>query len=205
MIVLVTDFGLAGPYVGQMKAVLYREAPGVPVVDLFHDAPAFDPMFAAYLLSGMIPGLADLSPAIRVAASLLAGAILVARSPSSAIAVVKELRAHGPFTKTVLGVTVIMDVVVIIAFAGAAAVAGALVSNEAFDLGFLGVELLKQPGVVRASAVDPVHVLANPVLVAGDLDKPLLVFANRPFGFRDLGVAFHYCLENFLHFLRDRQ
>ena len=57
-------------------------------------------------------------------AALLAGAILVARSPSSAIAVVKELRAHGPFTKTVLGVTVIMDVVVIIAFAGAAAVAG---------------------------------------------------------------------------------
>jgi S-adenosylmethionine hydrolase len=28
MIVLFTDFGLAGPYVGQMKAVLAREAPG---------------------------------------------------------------------------------------------------------------------------------------------------------------------------------
>jgi Trk K+ transport system NAD-binding subunit/Kef-type K+ transport system membrane component KefB len=94
---------------------------------------------AAYLLSGMIPGLADLSSAVRVAASLLAGAILVARSPSSAIAVVKELRAHGPFTKTVLGVTVIMDVVVIIAFAGAIAVAGALVSTEAFDFSFLAL------------------------------------------------------------------
>ncbi|MEE8227953.1 MAG: SAM-dependent chlorinase/fluorinase, partial [Kiloniellales bacterium] len=41
MIVLFTDFGPAGPYVGQMKALLYREAPGVPVVDLFSDAPAF--------------------------------------------------------------------------------------------------------------------------------------------------------------------
>ena len=50
MIVLVTDFGLAGPYVGQMKAVLHRDAPGVPVVDLFHDVPAFDPIPAAYLL-----------------------------------------------------------------------------------------------------------------------------------------------------------
>ncbi|MEN8005728.1 MAG: cation:proton antiporter [Candidatus Krumholzibacteriota bacterium] len=94
---------------------------------------------AAFLLSGMIPGLASLSPAVRAAASLLAAAILVARSPSSAIAVTKELRAHGPFTKTVLGVTVIMDVVVIVAFAGAAAVADALISTEALDFSFLGL------------------------------------------------------------------
>ncbi|WP_404378315.1 S-adenosyl-l-methionine hydroxide adenosyltransferase family protein [Caenispirillum salinarum] len=51
MIVLFTDFGLAGPYVGQMKAVLAREAPTVPVVDLFADAPSFDPMLSAYLLA----------------------------------------------------------------------------------------------------------------------------------------------------------
>jgi S-adenosylmethionine hydrolase len=38
MIVLFTDFGLHGPYTGQMKAVLHRMAPGVPVVDLFADA-----------------------------------------------------------------------------------------------------------------------------------------------------------------------
>lgn len=51
MIVLFTDFGLAGPYTGQMKAVLHREAPGVPVIDLFADAPMFDPMSSAYLLA----------------------------------------------------------------------------------------------------------------------------------------------------------
>ncbi|MCB1874686.1 MAG: SAM-dependent chlorinase/fluorinase [Chromatiales bacterium] len=50
MIVLFTDFGIAGPYVGQVKAVLFREAPGVPVVDLFHDAPVQRPDLAAYLL-----------------------------------------------------------------------------------------------------------------------------------------------------------
>ncbi|MGB8275409.1 MAG: SAM-dependent chlorinase/fluorinase, partial [Alphaproteobacteria bacterium] len=54
MIVLVTDFGLAGPYVGQMKAVLVREAPGVPVIDLLADAPVFDPMAAAYLLAAYV-------------------------------------------------------------------------------------------------------------------------------------------------------
>ncbi len=59
MIVLFTDFGPAGPYVGEMKAVLYRQAPGVPLVDLFADAPAFDPMACAYLLAAYTSGFPD--------------------------------------------------------------------------------------------------------------------------------------------------
>jgi S-adenosylmethionine hydrolase len=51
MIVLFSDFGTAGPYVGQVKAVLHNEAPGVPVVDLFADAPRTIPKRAAYLLA----------------------------------------------------------------------------------------------------------------------------------------------------------
>jgi len=51
MIVLFTDFGLEGPYVGQMKAVLLRAAPGIPQVDLVADAPAFDARASAYLLA----------------------------------------------------------------------------------------------------------------------------------------------------------
>jgi S-adenosyl-L-methionine hydrolase (adenosine-forming) len=51
MIVLFTDFGNAGPYIGQVKAVLYRDAPGEPVVDLFADAPPAMPKRAAYLLA----------------------------------------------------------------------------------------------------------------------------------------------------------
>jgi S-adenosyl-L-methionine hydrolase (adenosine-forming) len=51
MIVLFTDFGLEGPYTGQVKAVLYRAAPGVPVIELFADAPAGRPKPAAYLLA----------------------------------------------------------------------------------------------------------------------------------------------------------
>ncbi len=54
MIVLFTDFGLAGPYTGQVKAVLHREAPGVPVIDLFADAPTHDPKAAAYLLASYV-------------------------------------------------------------------------------------------------------------------------------------------------------
>jgi S-adenosyl-L-methionine hydrolase (adenosine-forming) len=51
MIVLFTDFGLAGPYTGQVVAVLTREAPGVPAISLFADAPAGQPKPAAYLLA----------------------------------------------------------------------------------------------------------------------------------------------------------
>ena len=51
MIALFTDFGLHGPYTGQMKAVLHQMAPGVPVIDLFADAPAGNPKAAAYLLA----------------------------------------------------------------------------------------------------------------------------------------------------------
>jgi S-adenosyl-L-methionine hydrolase (adenosine-forming) len=51
MIALFTDFGLSGPYTGQMKAVLLEMAPGVAVVDLFADAPAGDPKASAYLLA----------------------------------------------------------------------------------------------------------------------------------------------------------
>src|SRR5271155_2742460 len=51
MIVLFTDFGLAGPYTGQVNAVLAETAPGVPVIQLFADAPAARPKPAAYLLA----------------------------------------------------------------------------------------------------------------------------------------------------------
>ena len=51
MIVLCTDFGLEGPYTGQVKAVLARAAPAVPVIDLFADLPPFRPQPAAYLLA----------------------------------------------------------------------------------------------------------------------------------------------------------
>ncbi len=51
MIVLFTDFGSNGPYVGQMKAVIYQINPAAIIVDLFADAPGFNPRSCGYLLS----------------------------------------------------------------------------------------------------------------------------------------------------------
>lgn len=58
MIFLCTDFGLSGPYTGQVKAVLGRAVPGVPVVDLFADLPPFRPQLTAYLIAAYADVLA---------------------------------------------------------------------------------------------------------------------------------------------------
>jgi S-adenosylmethionine hydrolase len=58
VIVLFTDFGLAGPYTGQVKAVLRQAAPGTEVIDLFADAPAANPKASAYLLAAYAPWFA---------------------------------------------------------------------------------------------------------------------------------------------------
>lgn len=53
-IVTFTDFGAEGPYLGQVRAALLREAPTVPVIDLMADAPSFDPVASAYLLAALV-------------------------------------------------------------------------------------------------------------------------------------------------------
>jgi S-adenosylmethionine hydrolase len=57
MIVLFTDFGSRGPYVGQVRAVLAREAPRQPVINLLHEAPAMNPRASAYLLAALAPSV----------------------------------------------------------------------------------------------------------------------------------------------------
>jgi len=51
MILAFTDFGVSGPYLGEMRAACLREAPTVAYVDLVADAPAFRPDLAAFLLA----------------------------------------------------------------------------------------------------------------------------------------------------------
>lgn len=74
-------------------------------------------VFSIILLAPVIPFLADLSTNTIIAVALLTGTIFVARSPSSAIAIINEMRAKGRFTRTAISVTVIKDVLVIVLFA----------------------------------------------------------------------------------------
>lgn len=50
-VVLLTDFGLSDPYVGQLKAVLMREAPGVALVDLSHEVSPYNIVQGAFFLA----------------------------------------------------------------------------------------------------------------------------------------------------------
>lgn len=90
-----------------------------------------------YYVASYIPFMAELSTGVKIIISVLFGVIFVARSPSSAIAVINELRANGPFTKTSLGVTVLKDVLVIILFAICFAVAKAIINGEELGFNFL--------------------------------------------------------------------
>lgn len=73
--------------------------------------------FVAYFSRGLMPFLADHPNSHRWAVCLLLGTLAVARSPSSAIAVISECKARGPFTEMALGVTVVTDILVITLFA----------------------------------------------------------------------------------------
>jgi hypothetical protein len=52
-ILLLSDFGSADIYVGQVKWVLAEHAPGVPIIDLLHDVPPFNIAAGAHLLAAL--------------------------------------------------------------------------------------------------------------------------------------------------------
>ena len=89
---------------------------------------------AVFLVSDLVPYMKDLSLITRVSISLLTGAVFVARSPASAIAIINELRAKGPFTQTVMGVTVIKDFLVIILFGITMSFSETMIKGEEFNL-----------------------------------------------------------------------
>ena len=55
MILMFTDFGADGPYLGQMQAVLRLAAPGVDAINLCSDAAPGEPRLASYLLAALAP------------------------------------------------------------------------------------------------------------------------------------------------------
>ncbi len=105
---------------------------------------------AVFLLADFIPFFQEFSLSGQIAVALMAGTIMVARSPSVAIALINELRARGPFTQLALGVTVISDVLVIVLFAISADITGAVLTGVSLNLGLillLVVELLLSVGL----------------------------------------------------------
>lgn len=59
MIVMYTDFGSEGPYLGQMEAVLRKEAPGEAVINLMSNAPVENVLASAHLLAALSKSFAE--------------------------------------------------------------------------------------------------------------------------------------------------
>ena len=103
----------------------------------------------ALIIGGAVGGLATvasfgegLGTAEIIAMAVLGGTVLLALSPPSTIAVIKEVGARGRFTSTALSLTIVMDVVVVIAFATAASIVGALLGDDGLQLSFIPILIL---------------------------------------------------------------
>ncbi|PSC70125.1 monovalent Cation:Proton antiporter-1 family [Micractinium conductrix] len=106
------------------------------------------------LLSGSIPFVRGLSPADAAAVCTLAATLAIARSPASAIAVLKETDGKGPYCSLVMAVVVVKDVLLFACFAVNMELARAVVSGKAAAAdGSAALWLLVVPSVTILESV----------------------------------------------------
>jgi len=98
---------------------------------------------ALWLFFSSFPVLGPLGSMEILAASALLGTIAVAKSPSTTIAVITEMKARGPVTETVLSVIILTDMVILLLFTGVNVMAHAWVEGSAIDLHLLTAVLLE--------------------------------------------------------------
>jgi Kef-type K+ transport system membrane component KefB len=85
---------------------------------------------AVFLLAGRLPFLHALPPIQAAAISIVLGVTMVAQSPAVVVALQSEMSADGPLTRTVLGVVVISDLVVIVLFAIVSSIAKSFLGTK---------------------------------------------------------------------------
>lgn len=90
-----------------------------------------------YLLQNFIPFMRELPQFSKISIAILTGTIFIARSPSSTIAVINEMRAKGRFTRMVISSTVLLDVLVIFLFTICLSIAHTFVIGTDFSYKFI--------------------------------------------------------------------
>ncbi len=99
--------------------------------------------FGIFLLADYIPFMNNMETGIKISISALLGTIFIARSPSSAIAIIKEMRAKGPFVSTAIGVIVLIDVLVVIFFAIVFSFTESVIDHIPLNISLMGEILLE--------------------------------------------------------------
>ena len=99
-------------------------------------------LLGVFLALDFLPFVQGFSSTYRWGIALLFASIFIARSPSTLIAIIGELRAKGPFTQMALGVTVLMDVVVIVLFTICLEFSMAMMHGASINYTFILIMLL---------------------------------------------------------------
>lgn len=100
---------------------------------------------AVFAMKGFLPFLSEIPLLPSIAVALVVGVVMAAQSPAVVVALRDEMEADGPMSRTVLGVVVIADLVVILLFAATSSLAKSVFGapGELSDtLGLLTWEIL---------------------------------------------------------------
>lgn len=154
-------------------------------------------LVVVYLLRGTLAEATAIGGREVVAIGLLTGLVIVARSPSTTIGVVTETRSRGPMTEVLIGVTVLLDVVVLVLAAFVIPASEVLVDPaRTFSLDFveqLGVTIA---GSIAAGLFFGLLITLYIRWIGGYLPVILLVI-----GLVGSAVCRHYHLEPLLAFM----
>jgi Kef-type K+ transport system membrane component KefB len=149
--------------------------------------------FPFLFISSRLNLMPDLTYSQIMVLACLLGVIAVARSPSSAIAIINECRAAGLFTATVLGVTVAMDVFIIIFFTLAITVSEIILgTGTAIDFRMITVLSLTVAGSLVLGIVLGKGISLYVERVGHDLPLFLLFFAFSMF---KASIWFNHVME----------
>ncbi len=151
--------------------------------------------FSFFFICDRLNLMADLSCSQILVLSCLLGVISIARSPSSAIAIINECRASGPFTATVLGVTVAIDVLIIVFFTLAMTVSEIILgAGTAVDFRMVTVLTLAVGGSLVLGIVLGKGISLYIERMGHDLSLFLLFFAFSVF---KASIWFNHFMENY--------
>jgi Kef-type K+ transport system membrane component KefB len=117
---------------------LKRHARNILIIMVSMMSATFAFTFATvFAISDYIPFEADMTSGGRLAVALLVGTVLMARSPASAIAVVRSLNANGPFVNISVSVAILADLAIIVLFSLNVEIASSLIRGDEFKMASL--------------------------------------------------------------------
>jgi Kef-type K+ transport system membrane component KefB len=135
---------------GELRASSLRQRiGGIGMITAFQVVIMFSLVAASvFLASGAMELLRDKPPRVVLAVALLLGLVAVAKSPATTIAIITEEKAQGVLTDTVLGVTVLKDVVILILIAAFIPLTATIIDPTA---GFSFIALWRIPALILGS------------------------------------------------------